>query len=131
MMVVVLFRILIIISLILIAYTCFQYFRNPGRRLNLAKTTNEFFFLDEPNSSMKNIQFVYKGCSFEGEKYLGATEEAFEVVDIHIVVHNPMELQGLTREDLYFLEQEILIRYPYATVKWKHPISKLLLTDDH
>jgi len=102
--------------------------RNPERRLKIAKETNGFYFLDEPDNSKKNLHFVYKGCLFDGEKYVGTTEQAFEVVDIHISVRNPMELAGLTREDLYFLEREILIRYPHAKIKWNHPINQLLLT---
>ncbi len=74
------------------------------------------------------MQFVYKGCLFEGEKYLGTTEDAFEVVNIHVTVRDPLELRGLTRDDLYFMEKEILMRYPYASIEWKHPINQLLLT---
>ena len=127
-MIVILFRVLLIIALVLLVYTLIQYYRNPSRRLRLAKEANEFFFLDEPNNSKKNVQFVYKGCLFEGEKYLGTTEDAFEVVNIHITVRDPLELRGLTRDDLYFMEKEILMRYPYASIEWKHPINQLLLT---
>ncbi|AVQ99585.1 sigma-w pathway protein ysdB [Oceanobacillus sp. M65] len=127
-MIVILFRVLVIIALVLLVYTLIQYYRNPSRRLRLAKVANEFFFLDEPNNSKKNVQFVYKGCLFEGEKYLGTTEDAFEVVNIHVTVRDPLELRGLTRDDLYFMEKEILMRYPYASIEWKHPINQLLLT---
>ncbi|MEC5421978.1 sigma-w pathway protein ysdB [Virgibacillus sp. C22-A2] len=127
-MLVVMFRILILIALALLVYTWIQYYRNPQRRLRIAKASHEFYFLDEPNNSKKNFQFVYKGCLFEGEKYLGATENSFEVVNIHVVVTDPLDLRGLTRDDLYFLENEILIRYPHAKIEWKHPINQLLLT---
>ncbi|WP_349774620.1 sigma-w pathway protein ysdB [Virgibacillus sp. LDC-1] len=127
MMVVVLFRILIIISLLILIYTGIQYYRNPKRRLHIAQSTNEFFLLDDPTNSKKNLHFVYKGCLFEGEKYLGTTENSFEVVNIQVIVNNPLQLKGLTREDLYFLEEELLIRYPFAKINWKHPINQLLL----
>ncbi|UJL45023.1 sigma-w pathway protein ysdB [Virgibacillus sp. NKC19-16] len=127
-MIVILFRILILIALALLVYTLIQYVRNPQRRLRIAKESKTFFFLDEPENSKKNLQFVYKGCLFEGEKYLGTTEEAFEVVNIHVTARDPLELRGLTRDDLYFLEGEILIRYPHAKIEWKHPINQLLLT---
>ena len=127
-MIIILFRILIIIAIVLLFYTLISYLRNPERRLKIAKETNGFYFLDEPDNSKKNLHFVYKGCLFDGEKYVGTTDQAFEVVDIHISVRNPMELAGLTREDLYFLEREILIRYPHAKIKWNHPINQLLLT---
>lgn len=127
-MIIILFRILLLIAIILLVYTFYQYYQNPNRKLQIAKANNDFYFLDDPGNSKKNLRFVYKGCSFEGEKYLGTTEQAFEVVTIHIFVHEPMELRGLTREDLYFLESEILIRYPYSKIEWKHPINKLILT---
>ncbi|MGY0693119.1 sigma-w pathway protein ysdB [Virgibacillus sp. FSP13] len=127
-MIVLLFRILILIALAFLAYTVFHYFQNPMRKLRIAKDNMTFFILDEEQNSKKNLQFVYKGCLFEGEKYLGATEQSFEVVDIHISTPEPIELRGLTRDDLYFLEKELLIRYPYAQIEWKHPINKLLIT---
>ncbi|WP_106496956.1 sigma-w pathway protein ysdB [Lentibacillus sp. Marseille-P4043] len=127
-MIVLLFRILILIALAFLAYTVFLYFQNPMRKLRIAKDNMGFFILDEEQNSKKNLQFVYKGCLFEGEKYLGATEQSFEVVDIHISTPEPIELRGLTRDDLYFLEKELLIRYPYAQIEWKHPINKLLIT---
>ncbi|SET44128.1 hypothetical protein SAMN05216389_111101 [Oceanobacillus limi] len=129
-MIVYLFRILIVLAIGLLIYTIVQYFLNPQRKLHKAKESNEFYFLDEPNNSKKNLQFVFKGCLFEGEKYVGTTEQSFEVVDIHVVVHDPMELKGLTRDDLYFLEKELLIHYPFSKVKWKHPINKLMISDD-
>lgn len=128
MIIVILFRILILIAIVFLVYTGIQYLRNPQRRLLVAQTSDEFYFLDEPNNSKKNVQFVYKGCLFLGEKYLGTTEDTFEVVNIHVVVQNPIELRGLTRDDLYFLEREILERYPHAKIEWKHPINQLLLT---
>ncbi|SFD59841.1 hypothetical protein SAMN05216238_102352 [Lentibacillus persicus] len=127
-MVVLLFRVLILIAFIMVIYTLVQYFRNPDRKLQIAKAANTFYMVDDQNNSKKNIQFVYKGCHFEGEKYIGATEEAFEVVDVHIFARDQHELEGITRDDLYFIEQEILMRYPYAAVTWKYPISKLILT---
>ncbi|MBU5265620.1 sigma-w pathway protein ysdB [Virgibacillus proomii] len=126
-MIVILFRILIVFALALLVYTWVQYYRNPLRKLRIAKAEGDFYFLDDPNNSKKNVLFVYKGCLFEGEKYVGTTEDSFEVVDIHVTVKDPLELSGLRRDDLYFLEEEILIRYPFAKIEWKHPISKLLI----
>ncbi|GEN31482.1 hypothetical protein HNQ35_000880 [Cerasibacillus quisquiliarum] len=130
MVVVYLFRILILIAVITIIYTLIKYFRNPMRYLAIAKEEGNFFFLDDPNNSKKNFQIVYKGCLFEGEKYLGTTDESFEVVTIHLSVKNPLELKGLSRDDLYFLEKEILFRYPHAELEWKHPINQLFDTSN-
>ncbi|WP_077327373.1 sigma-w pathway protein ysdB [Virgibacillus siamensis] len=127
-MIVILFRILIFIALVLLLYTIYKYFRNPDRKLQLAKDNNEFYILDESTNSKKNIQLAYKGCLFEGEKYLGAAEDSFEVVNVHVFAHEPGELRGITRDDLYFIEKELLIRYPYAKIEWKHPINKLMIT---
>ncbi|MBU5468074.1 sigma-w pathway protein ysdB [Virgibacillus sp. MSJ-26] len=129
-MIVIMFRILLLMALVILFYTILQYLKNPQRRLEIAKSSNDFYFVDEANNSKKNLQFVYKGCLFEGEKYLGTTEESFEVVDIQITARQPMDLKGFTRDDLYFLEKEILIRYPYAKIEWKHPINQLLLKMD-
>lgn len=128
-MVIILFRILILIAIVILVYTGIKYIRNPERRLRIAKDSNEFFFLDDNNDNKKNLQFVYKRCLFEGEKYLGTTETSFEVVDIHVSVRNPIELSGFTRDDLYFLENEILIHYPHAKITWKHPINQLIITE--
>lgn len=127
-MIIILFRILIFVALALLVYTIYQYYRNPVRKMQIAKEKEEFYMLDESANSKKNIQLVYRNCLFEGEKYLGATEESFEVVDIHVFARDPSELRGITRDDLYFIEKELLIRYPYAKIEWKHPINKLLLT---
>lgn len=125
-MIIILFRIFIIIAIVILLYTAHQYYHNPQRKLRNAKKNNKFFFLDEYDNSKKNLQFVYQGCLFEGEKYLGTTENSFNVVNIHIFVHDPSELLGLTKEELVFLEKEILKHYPHATINWKHPINQLL-----
>jgi cbb3-type cytochrome oxidase subunit 3 len=127
-MLVLLFRILILLAIILLVYTWIEYLRSPERKMRIAKELNQFYLTDEPNNSKKNLRFVYKGCTFEGEKYVGIAEDSFEITNIHISVWNPMELKGITREDLYFLENEILLRYPFAKIEWKHPIDQLVIT---
>lgn len=125
-MVIILFRILIILAIAFIFLAALQYVRSPQRKIQKAKDMQSFYFLDEPEDNKKNLQFTYKGCLFEGEKYLGTTETAFEVVNIHITVQRPIELRGITKTDLAFLEEEIISKYPYATVTWKHPINQLI-----
>src|SRR5690625_457371 len=124
-MIVIMFRILLLMALVILFYTILQYLKNPQRRLEIAKSSNDFYFVDEANNSKKNLQFVYRGCLFEGEKYLGTTEESFNVVNIHIFVHDPSELLGITKDELTFLEEEIHNHYPHAKVNWKHPIDQL------
>ncbi|QKY69631.1 sigma-w pathway protein ysdB [Lentibacillus sp. CBA3610] len=127
-MIVLLFRLLILIALALLVYTIIQYLRNPNRQLQIAKAANTFYMVDDQDNAKKNIQFTYKSCLFEGEKYIGATEDSFEVVDIHIFARDTDDLEGITRDDLYFIEKELLIRYPHAAITWKYPINKLILT---
>ncbi|WP_163970183.1 sigma-w pathway protein ysdB [Oceanobacillus halotolerans] len=125
-MIIVVFRILLLIAFVVLVYSLITYYRNPERQIRLAKQYKTFYFHDDPANNQKNFQIVYKGCLFEGEKYLGTTEQSFEVVTIHIFVHEPLELKGITKDDLYFLEKEILIRYPHAAIEWRHPINQLV-----
>jgi len=122
-----LFCILILIALALLVYTGIQYSRRPEKHYQQAKETGDFFLLNDKNED--TIQFIYKGCRFEGEKHLGTVENAFEIVRIHISVQNPSNLDGFTREDIYFLESEILLYYPHAAIEWRRPIDELLLTN--
>lgn len=127
-MIVLLFRLLIFIAMILLLYTAFKYVMNPKRKLEVAKEKKAFYFLDDAENIKKNFLMTYKGITFEGEKYLGTTDNSFDVVTINVFAHNPGELKGLERNDLYFLEEEILIRYPYAKIDWKPPLNKLIIT---
>ncbi|MCA0969861.1 sigma-w pathway protein ysdB [Halobacillus litoralis] len=127
-MIILLFRLLLLIALAFIIYTIYQFIVNPKRKLDTARENKEFFFHDNKENTKQNFLMTYKGYDFEGEKYLGTTDHAFEVVTIYVSAQNPEQLQGLEREDLYFMEKEILIRYPYASIEWKYPINRLMIT---
>lgn len=127
MIVVFIFRLLLFVAIAFLFYTAYQYIINPKRKLEGAKNKKALYFLDESDNIKKNFLMTYKGILFEGEKYLGTTENSFDVINISVSTHNPEELKGFDRNDLYFLEEEILIHYPYATVEWKHPINSLIL----
>ncbi len=127
MIIVFIFRLLLFVAIAFLFYTVYQYIINPKRKLEVAKNKRAFYFLDESDNIKKNFLMTYKGILFEGEKYLGTTENSFDVINISVSTHNPDALKGLERNDLYFLEEEILIHYPYATVEWKQPINSLLL----
>ncbi|MDL4840636.1 sigma-w pathway protein ysdB [Aquibacillus rhizosphaerae] len=128
-MIYLIFRLLIFIAMILLLYTAYKYVMNPKRKLEVAKEKKTFYFLDDADNIKKNLLMTYKGFLFEGEKYLGTTEKSFDVVNISVHAHNPGELKGLERNDLYFLEEEILIRYPFAKIEWQYPINKLIITE--
>ncbi|MCA1009889.1 sigma-w pathway protein ysdB [Halobacillus halophilus] len=126
-MIIILFRILLLIAIAFILYTAYKFAVNPRRKLELARDKKDFYFHDNKENTKENFLMTYKGFVFEGEKYLGTTEHSFEVVTINVSTHEPERLQGLDREDIYFLEQEILIRYPYASIEWKYPINRLII----
>lgn len=122
----VLFRFLLIVAIIIIAYSALKYLLNPKRKLELAHEKKEFYFYDEKNRVKKNFLITYKGVLFEGKKYLGTTDQAFEIVKTEVWVKDVEKLHGLDREDFHFIEQEILIHFPHATIEWKSPIKEFL-----
>ncbi|MRG87652.1 sigma-w pathway protein ysdB [Salinibacillus xinjiangensis] len=124
-MVVILFRLLIIFAIIFFIYSAYKYIVNPKRKLEIAQENKTFYFYDDENNVKKNFLITYKGALFEGEKYLGTTEQAFEVVTITVWTKHPDLLKGISREDLYFIEKEILIKYPHAKIEWRHPIKNI------
>ncbi|WNF35998.1 sigma-w pathway protein ysdB [Bacillaceae bacterium IKA-2] len=126
-MAVFLFRILIIMAVFILAYSALKYIVNPKRKLELAHQKKQFFFLDEAQNVQKNFLITYRGVLFEGEKYLGTTENSFEVVTIDLWVKSSDKLKGLNKEDFYFIEKEIVSAYPNAKINWKSPIKELLL----
>ena len=103
-----------------------KFILNPKRKLELAYEQWNFYFLDDANNVRKNFLLTYKGALFEGEKYLGTTEESFDVISIFIWPHNITELKGFVRKDFQFIEEEITQRYPNAKIDWKSPIKEFL-----
>lgn len=125
-MAVLLFRLLILIAVFILAYSTIKYILNPKRKLELAHEKKQFYYYDNKQNVRKNFLITYRGVLFEGEKYLGTTENSFEVVTIQVWVKNSDKLQGLNKEDFYFIEKEIIATYPNATIEWKSPIKELL-----
>ncbi|WP_096202735.1 sigma-w pathway protein ysdB [Bacillus sp. FJAT-45350] len=123
---VIMFRLLLIVAIIVLIYSVIKYILNPKRKLELAHEKKEFYFHDEKQNVRKNFLITYKGVMFEGEKYLGTTEQSFEVVSVYMWAKNTQLLQGLDRQDFYFIEQEVLIHYPNATIEWKSPVKEFL-----
>lgn len=120
------FRFLLIVAIIVIAYSAIKYLINPKRKLELAHEKKEFYFYDEKNRVNKNFLITYKGVLFEGKKYLGTTDKAFEIVKTEVWVKDVEKLHGLDREDFHVIEQEILIHFPHAKIEWKSPIKEFL-----
>ena len=86
----------------------------------------QFYFYDDVKNVRKNFFITYKGAMFEGEKYLGTTENSFDVVSIFVWVKDEAKLQGFTKDDFHFLKSEILSNYPKADIGWKNPIEQLM-----
>jgi hypothetical protein len=125
-MIVLLLRLLLIALILFLIYAALKYLFNPKRKLELAHENNQFYILDDPENVRKNFSLTYKGVLFEGEKYLGTTSNAFEVVSIFIWANSSSRLQGLTLDDFSHIEIEVKTRYPYAKIDWKSPIKELL-----
>lgn len=121
-----LIRLIIIALITFIFYKVIKYLLNPKRKLDEAYEKGQYYFYDDVKNVRKNFFISYKGALFEGEKYLGTTENAFEVVSIFISVHDSMKLQGLSKGDFLYLEKEILMNYPKAQINWKNPIERLM-----
>lgn len=119
-------RFLIIALIIYLFYKGVRFLTDPKRKLDEAYEKGEYYFYDDVKNVRKNFFISYKGALFEGEKYLGTTKNAFEVVSIFVWVHDTMKLQGLTKEDFLYLEKEIQLNYPKAKINWKNPIEQLM-----
>ncbi|PSL44047.1 hypothetical protein B0H94_109107 [Salsuginibacillus halophilus] len=119
-------RLLILAAIIIIIYAAAKYFFNPKRKLEAAHERRQFFFLDEKKNVRKNLFITYKGAMFEGEKYLGTTENAFEIVHVIVWPQRKERLKGLSTDDFKFIENEIQMAYPEAEVEWKSPVKELL-----
>jgi hypothetical protein len=119
-------RFLLFALIIFLIYSTIKYLLNPKRKLELAHEQKRFFFLDNKNNVRKNFLVTYKGVLFEGEKYLGTTENAFEVVNVFIWPHRVSSLNGLVREDFEFIEKRVQESYPNAEIDWKSPIHEFM-----
>ncbi|WP_442595374.1 sigma-w pathway protein ysdB [Neobacillus sp. D3-1R] len=121
-----LLRMLLLALILFLIYYLIKYIFNPKRKLELAHEQKRYFLYDDPNNVRKNFLLTYKGVLFEGEKYLGTTDEAFEVVSIFIWPKNIASLKGLGKNDFLFIEENIRMNYPNAKIDWKSPIKELL-----
>ena len=99
---------------------------DPKRKLDEAYEEERYYFYDDVKNVQKNFFITYKGAMFEGEKYLGTTENSFDVVTVFVWVKNEAKLQGFTKDDFHFLQSEILFNYPTAEINWKNPIEDLM-----
>ncbi|SER89884.1 sigma-w pathway protein ysdB [Psychrobacillus sp. OK032] len=121
-----LLRLLIIVIIIYAFYKILRYLFDPKRKLDEAYEKEQYYFYDDIKNIRKNFFISYKGALFEGEKYLGATDQAFEVITIFVWTKDVAKLQGFRKEDFRFLQNEIRMNYPSAKINWKSPIEQLM-----
>ncbi|GAE30144.1 hypothetical protein [Halalkalibacter hemicellulosilyticus] len=119
-------RFLILAALIILAYTAIKYLFHPRRKLEQAHEKKQYYFYDDEKDVRKNFFITYKGVMFEGEKYLGTTDDAFDIITIYVWVKQPEKLAGLKKEDFQFIAEDIYLRYPSAKLEWKSPIKEFL-----
>lgn len=119
-------RIVIILLIIYLFYRGIRYLTDPKRKLDDAYEAERYYFYDDVKNVRKNFFITYKGAMFEGEKYLGTTENAFDIVSIFVWVKTEDRLQGFTKDDFLFLQSEIQSNYPMAEINWENPIETLL-----
>lgn len=122
----ILFRIIMLAALIIIAYSALKYLFHPRRKLEQAHDRRQFFFYDDEKDVRKNFLITYKGVMFEGKKYLGTTEQSFEIVSIVVWTKQTDRLAGFSKEDFQFISEDLQLRYPNAKIEWKSPIKELL-----
>ncbi|UAC47509.1 sigma-w pathway protein ysdB [Bacillus aquiflavi] len=121
-----LLRLTIFALIIFLIYSIIKYILNPKRKLELAHEQKRYYFLDYQENVQKNFFLTYKGALFEGEKYLGTTDHAFEVVSIFIWPRNTAELKGMVKEDFQFIENKIHEHYHNAKIDWKSPVKEFM-----
>lgn len=121
-----LLRFFLFVLILFLIYRMIKFILNPKRKLELAYEQKRYFFLDDQNNVRKNFLLTYKGVLFEGEKYLGTTENSFDIVSIFIWPHKVHALKGYVREDFQFIEKQIKESYPNAIIDWKSPVKEFL-----
>ena len=122
----ILIRIIVFFLIIYLLYRAFKFVVNPKRKLELAMEQKKFYFYDDQENVRKNFLVTYKGVLFQGEKYLGTTDQSFDVVSIFVWVENASSLKGISYEDMKYVETEILERYPTASIDWKSPLKEFM-----
>lgn len=125
-----LLRFLLFTFIIFLIYSGIKYVLNPKRKLEIAHEKKHFYLLDDVNNVRKNLLLTFKGVLFEGEKYLGTTEHAFEVVSIFIWPRNVTNLKGFTHNDFLFIEEKLREHYPNCKIDWKSPVKEFLKKPD-
>jgi hypothetical protein len=120
-----LLRLLLVILFIFLMFGTIKFLLKPTRKLEAARKRRRFFLLDN-EEVIKNFQLTYNGAVFTGEKYLGATKNSIDVVSISLSPNHSTSIQGMAKEDFFYIEEKIHEKYPVAQINWKSPIHEFL-----
>jgi hypothetical protein len=121
-----LFRLILFILILFFLYMSITFLITPNRKLEKARKRKQYYLHDDIRNVRKDLLLTYKGAIFEGEKYLGNTDQAIDVVSITIWAHDIDSLKGMVKDDFYFIEKKIMEQYPLATIHWKSPMKELM-----
>jgi hypothetical protein len=119
-------RYLLFLGIVAFIVWWFQYIFNPKRKLETAVERRETFFLDDTQNVRRNFLITYKGVLFEGQKYLGTTDDSFTVTKISIWPRHNSQLYGLSKYDFFDIEKIITESYPYAEIEWTTPVREFI-----
>lgn len=111
-------------------YKMGKYYFSIPRKLEAARNQGRFLLLDDNNNPRKNFLLTFKGAVFEGEKYLGLTDDSFAVISISIWLKDIPQPGQLSREDFFFIQTELLKSYPKAAIEWTGTAKVILLQND-
>lgn len=126
MFTVLIFRLFLIIAVAILMYSIVKYLSDPRRRLERAHRNEDFYVLDDSDNVRKNIFLTVRGAMFEGEKFLGTTDQSVEVTSIVLQTEDKDHLRGMTSQDFHAIEKELTVRYPKAVIEWRQPIADII-----
>lgn len=98
-------RIVLLALLIYFIYMCVKFYANPKRRLRLAQSKENFYFIDEQKNTRKNLQLTYKGVLFEGEKHIPSKDHPLFIHTIFVWTENPEKLNRFSAGDFEEVEK--------------------------
>ena len=108
-------------------YKMGKYYFSIPRKLQAARNQGRFLLLDAHNNPRKNFLLTFKGAVFEGEKYLGLTDDSFAVISITIWLKDIPQPRQLSRKDFFYIQNELLNSYPKAAIEWSGTAKDILL----
>ncbi|MEE1132090.1 MAG: sigma-w pathway protein ysdB [Caryophanon sp.] len=125
-MIVLMIRFLLLLIVAYVMYATLRYLFNNERKLEAAKQKGAFFFEDDAKNVRKNFLLTYKGALFEGEKYMDDVNGTFTVASIFMHATDEFQLDGFTKDDFLWIEQQVHTHYPRATIHWKRTIEQII-----